>query len=202
MVAAGCGSSDAAVTTITTETIVSTETVQLCPVRVDGKWGFIDNTGTTKIERQFAGIRRLDGEGGLIGFCEALCAVQLAENGLWGYIDKNGTRVPEVEGPGGLRLSISSGFSEGLAVAYTIEGVEGVAAGLAGYVDVYGSLVIEPQFNVAGEFSDGLAPVGIGENDEAMKCGYIDKTGAVVIPIQYQIAGFDFSGGVARVGGG
>lgn len=92
LIGAGCGGAetttttqliDTAVTTTTespTETIVTTETMQLYPVRVDGKWGFIDNAGTIKIEPRFAGIRRLDGEGGLIGFSEELCAVQLAEN--------------------------------------------------------------------------------------------------------------------------
>jgi hypothetical protein len=38
-VAAGCGSTDTAATTVTTET------VHLYPVMVDGKWGFIDKTG-------------------------------------------------------------------------------------------------------------------------------------------------------------
>lgn len=347
LVVAGCGDAATAVTTVSTETgvtetSVTAETAQLYPVRVDGKWGFIDRTGTIKIEPQFEGIRRLDGEGGLVGFSEGLCAVQAVKDGPWGYIDtsgrmviepqfslaqwfseglavvrnadgshfidktgsmvlgpfggatsfshglasvldaegrvghidKNGSRVPEVEGPGGLRLSISTGFSEGLAVAYTVGGPEGAPASLAGYVDASGALVIKPQFNVAGEFSQGLAAVGVGQNDDVMKYGYIDKTGAwviqpqfwlanpfseglarvavkmkggvkigfvdktgawairpqfddahsfseglasvwqnnqcgyidrtatVVIPIQHQIAGFDFSGGVARVGGG
>ncbi|MCL5736141.1 MAG: WG repeat-containing protein [Actinobacteria bacterium] len=52
-----------------------------------------------------------------------------------------------------MRLSISRRFSEGLAAAYTIEGIDGVQAGLEGYVDVSGALVIEPQFNRAGNFS-------------------------------------------------
>ncbi len=43
LVVAGCDSSDATVTTDTSE---------LYPVSVDGKWGFIDNTGTIKVEPQ------------------------------------------------------------------------------------------------------------------------------------------------------
>lgn len=356
LMGAGCGGAETTTTTYlmetdvitTTEsrtgTIDSTETVQLYPVRVDGRWGFIDKTGAIKIEPQFAGIRRLDGEGGLIGFCEGLCAVQTTENGPWGYIDtsgrlviepqfdlaqwfseglavvrnadgwyfidktgatvlgpfdgafsfygglarvnddsqgrprlidKDGDWIPEVEGPGGSRLSIEGGFFEDLAVAYTLIGEpDGAPPSLAGYVDASGALVIEQRFNVAGDFSEGLAAVGVGENDDIMKygyidktgawviqpqfwlanpfteglarvavkvedgvkvgfidktgtwaveprfddahsfseglaivwengqCGYIDKTGTVVIPIRNQIAGFDFSGGVARAGGG
>jgi hypothetical protein len=293
LIGAGCGSAETTTTTylidtgVTNTTEPPTETSEpassdvvatigstgranalgLYPVSVDGKWGFIDKTGTIEIEPRFAGIRRLDGEGGLVGFSEGLCAVQLVENGPWGYIDtsgrmviepqfnlaqwfseglavvrnadgwcfmdktgakvlgpfdgafgfsgglalviddsegrtglidKNGDWVPEVEGPGGLRLSISSGFSEGLAVAYTIEGVEGVPASLAGYVDVSGALVIEPRFNVAGGFSEGLAAVGVGENDDVMEYGYIDKTGAWVIQPQFWSAN-PFSEGLAPV---
>ena len=287
---AGCSStttisSPPPVTTATTSTTVTTvetptttspssppatfpQGVALYPVSVGGKWGFIDKTGTIKIEPQFAGIRRLDGDGGLIGFSEGLCAVQLVENGPWGYIDtsgrmviepqfylaqwfseglavvrnadrwyfidktgakvlgpfcgalsfsgglgrvatdksegrtqlidKNGNWVPEVEGPGGLRLSIDTGFFEDLALAYTLDGVEGVPAGLAGYVDVSGALVIEPHFNVGSEFSEGLAAVGVGENDDVMEYGYIDKTGAWVIQPQFWVAE-PFSEGLARV---
>jgi len=49
----------------------------------------------------------------------------------------------------------------------------------------------------ARPFSEGLALVW-----RDGECGYIDKTGAVVIPIPYAIDGCDFSGGIARVGGG
>ncbi len=54
-------------------------------------------------------------------------------------------------------------------------------------------VVIQPQFDKARDFSDGLAAVFNGE-----KWGYIDKTGKVVIDFQYDIAG-DFSEGVAAV---
>ena len=192
---AGCNSSDAAVTTSTTGTavttgtaittgmVVTTGTAQLYPVVVDGKWGFIDNTGAIKIEPQFAGIRRLDGEGGLIGFCEGLVAVRLVENGPWGYIDTSGRMVIEPQ------FDLAQWFSEGLAVVRN-------AAGWY-FIDKTGAWAVEPRFDDAHSFSEGLAIVW--ENDQ---CGYIDKTGTVVIPIQCQIAGFDFSGGVARVGGG
>jgi hypothetical protein len=118
--------------------------------------------------------------------------------GRTGLIDKNGDWVPEVEGPGGSRLSIEGGFFEDLAVAYTIEEAEGVPVSLAGYVDVSGALVIEPQFNVAGDFSEGLAAAGVGENDDVMKYGYIDKMGAWVIQPQFWLAN-PFSEGLARV---
>jgi hypothetical protein len=281
LVTGGCGSPDAAVTsataevtatsraTVTSATTATDEVSQLYPVRVDGKWGFIDNTGAIRIEPRFAGIRRLDGAGELIGFREGLCAVQLVEDGPWGYIDtsgrvviepqfdqalwfseglttvrsageyyfvdktgvkvlgpfrgamlfsggvatvfdsdgssrkidKDGDPVPdvEVEELGGVRLQVQHDtFSDGLAVAYTIEATEGAPAGLAGYVDESGALVIEPRFDRAGGFSEGLAVAGIGENDDVMRYGYIDKTGAWVIRPQYWDAG-SFAEGLARV---
>jgi len=266
--------------TATTTTTAATETAQLYPVRVDGKWGFIDNTGAIKIEPAFAGIRRLDGAGELIGFREGLCAVQLLKDGPWGYIDMSGRMViepqfdgalwfsgglttvrmageyyfidktgatvlgpfrgnsvpdVEVEELGGVRLQVyHDTFSEGLAVAYTVDSVEDHPAGLAGYVDESGTWVIPPQYWDAGSFSEGLARVAVKTEkgakigfidkkgawlvkdlDDARpfseglalvwqngECGYIDATGAVVIPIPFVIDGFDFSGGVARVGGG
>lgn len=48
--------------------------------------------------------------------------------------------------------------------------------GKYGYIDSTGKFVIEPRFNWAGEFSEGLARVGIGG-----KGGVIDRTGKVVV---------------------
>jgi len=247
-------------------TEINTGESSLFPVRVDGKWGFIDSAGTIQIEPQFAGVRRLEGEGGLVGFNEGLCAVQLVKDGPWGFvdtsgqviiepqfdlaqwfsqglavvrnaghwyfidetaamvlgpfsgaigfsgglalivdeeggptlIDRKGSKVPEVEGPDGLRLSIAGGYSEGLAVAYTIEGAGSAPAGLAGYVDESSALVIEPRFSVAGDFSEDLAPVGVGENDDVMEYGYIDKTGDWAIQPQFWLAN-PLSEGLAAV---
>lgn len=278
LLAVSCGSTDTPaaetmpVATSTTSTSTTTagaagfaEAAPLYPIKVEGRWGFIDGTGAVKIEPRFQDIRRLDGEGGLIGFCEGLCAVQLVENGLWGFIDTSGRlviepqfdlaqwfseglavvrnaddwwfvdqtgtmvlgpfrgafsfrhglasvcnadggvsridasgrHVPDLEGPGGSRLSISTGYAEGLAVAYAHGGSDGVAS-LAGYADRSGVLVIEPRFNVATEFSEGLAAAGIGANDDVMEYGYIDATGAWIVQPRFWMAD-PFSEGLARV---
>ena len=47
--------------------------------------------------------------------------------------------------------------------------------GIWGYIDPSGKYVINPQFDEAGDFEDGLAPVRIGA-----KWGYIDKTGKYI----------------------
>jgi ABC-type phosphate transport system substrate-binding protein len=62
LVAAGCGSEQTTMTTCTeatssdatpTESVGVTGASGLYPVSVDGKWGYIDNTGTIKIEPRF-----------------------------------------------------------------------------------------------------------------------------------------------------
>jgi len=46
-------------------------------------------------------------------------------------------------------------------------------------IDKTGKLVIQPQFDGAAPFSDGLAKVGMGKYPDT-KIGYIDKTGKYV----------------------
>ncbi len=70
--------------------------------------------------------------------------------------------------------------------------------GKYGYRDKTGEFVIPPQFDYAGEFSEGLAVVGLGKFP-ATKWGYIDRAGKVVIPAQFDGA-HDFSEGMAAVG--
>lgn len=63
-------------------------------------------------------------------------------------------------------------------------------AGLYGYIDKTGKIVIKPQFEYADDFSEGLAAVG--------KMGYIDITGKIVITPQFEF-GSAFREGVAFV---
>jgi len=65
--------------------------------------------------------------------------------------------------------------------------------GKYGYIDSKGKIVIQPQFDEADEFSEGLAPVRVGD-----KWGYIDPTGRIVIKPQYGRVG-EFSEGLAAV---
>ncbi len=65
--------------------------------------------------------------------------------------------------------------------------------GRAGYIDSGGQVVIPPQWAAGWEFSDGLAPVRVGE-----KHGYIDTRGRMVIPAQFEEV-TAFSEGVAAI---
>jgi hypothetical protein len=63
-----------------------------------------------------------------------------------------------------------------------------------GYIDGKGKIVIEPRFDEAHKFSEGLALV-----TTKLKAGFIDSTGKFVIEPKYTFA-FDFSEGLAAVG--
>jgi hypothetical protein len=65
-----------------------------------------------------------------------------------------------------------------------------------GYVDTSGKWVVQPQFDKAEFFSEGLAPVDLDG-----KWGYIDGAGSLVIQPQFTEAHY-FWGGLARVATG
>ena len=66
--------------------------------------------------------------------------------------------------------------------------------GSFGYIDVDNNIVIEPQYECAMSFSEGLACV----TEVGGKTGYINRDGEVVIPFEYD-AGTAFREGIARV---
>ena len=68
-----------------------------------------------------------------------------------------------------------------------------VQNGKHGYINKKGDIVINPQFDFALPFSEGLAPVKLAE-----KLGYIDKTGKYVINPQFDEA-FGHAEGLAAV---
>ena len=67
------------------------------------------------------------------------------------------------------------------------------SSGLYGYIDVNGTVVCQPQFDKAYQFTEGMGAVSL-----AGKWGFVDTTGNVAIPLQYD--GFKgFAGGHAAV---
>jgi hypothetical protein len=59
-----------------------------------------------------------------------------------------------------------------------------IVNGKAGFMDRAGKMVIQPQFDDAQDFSEGLAAVRVGN-----RSGYIDKTGKLAITPQFDFAG-------------
>lgn len=61
-----------------------------------------------------------------------------------------------------------------------------------GFKDQNGKVIIEPQYDYAEDFSEGLGAVNIGGGltyGNTGKWGFIDKTGKVVIPIEFENVG-------------
>jgi hypothetical protein len=75
-----------------------------------------------------------------------------------------------------LLIPPASRFSEGLASVRIVT----PDTHRVGYIDSSGRVVIQPQFDYADDFSEGLAAVTIGT-----KSGYIDKTGKIAIKSQF-----------------
>ncbi len=83
----------------------------------------------------------------------------------WGYIDKTGKTV--LSG-----FEQVSDFSDGLAAVKM--------AGLSGFVDAMGKMIIPARYDDAGKLSEGLAQVRVGN-----VWGFVDKAGNTVIKAQY-----------------
>jgi len=99
----------------------------------------------------------------------------------YGFIDKTGKMVLS-------KLGSGSWFSEGLASIRV--------NGKYGYMDRWGKIVIQPQFESAQSFYQGLAEVVTNE-----KIGFIDKTGTVVInqPKGFYITCCNYSEGMTTI---
>jgi WG repeat protein len=164
---------------------------RLYPITVDGKHGFIDESGNVKFmlpEDVYT----------IFAFSESLAVAGKRvsnTNGRWGFIDETGKYVIEP------KFVMVKPFSEGLAAVVFKENES--AYSTVGYIDQSGRIAIAPQFSGEGGvsergFSEGLAAVKVYK-DGKDKWGYIDKVGKVVIEPQFAAAG-PFSQGRAMVG--
>jgi hypothetical protein len=131
------------------------------------RWGFIDEQGKVVIEPKYDAVSE-SAEG----------IIPVKENDRWGWIDQTGSHIDA-------QLSAPAEFHEGVASFNR--------NGKAGFIDPTGKVVIEPQWERAGNFNEGLA--SIVQNG---RYGYIDKTGKVVIEPRWEMAG-DFREGMAGV---
>jgi hypothetical protein len=179
LVVVGCGSSGAAGTTGSAGTA---DVAGLYPVSVEGKWGYIDKTGTIKIQPQFVGA---------LDFSDGLATVLMVDGDVqkWGYVDTSGTTVIQP------RFDAAWPFSEGLAAA----GTGSSERARCGFLDKTGTVVIPMQYERASspswEFSEGLCKVMVQEGAQ-QRWGFIDKSGTVVIQAQFMGVS-DFSEGLA-----
>lgn len=129
-------------------------------------------------------------------FSEGLLPIEVKNK--WGYVDKAGRLViaPQFED--------AESFREGLApvkvhdeqTTWCPADPAGNRSGFTmrwGYIDKTGKFIIPAQFESAGAFSEGLAPI-----DNCDRAFFIDKTGKRVIDRNFRYA-YPFSSGLARV---
>ncbi len=146
----------------------------LVPVRYYKKWGYLDTEGRVKIECKYDKVTEFNG-----GYAAA------EVRGNFVVLDQIGTEYPvNVD-----RVDNVKHFSEGLAPVYTVDN-------RAGFIDTYGNVVVEPQYESVGYFSGGFAWVKTFDK----RIGFINRQGEVVIQPQFTKAN-DFSphDGLARV---
>lgn len=155
----------------------SSTTEPLFPVKVNGRFGYVNTRGVMAIKPQFDEAH---------SFQEGLAGVlmggerRIGRNGYvfygggkFGYINQKGRLVVPLG-----KFSFGRGFSEGLAEV-TAVGCEG--KNCVGYIDKTGRLAIKPQFAAGAEFRDGRAVVQMSSG----KYGVIDKSGKLIFAAIY-----------------
>src|SRR5580765_6610405 len=143
---------------------VELEHSALFPVRLNGKWGYMNVSGKLVVQPRFEMAK--DSSEGL---------ARVYENETIGYVDSMGQVVIPP------RYLQAHDFSEGLALVQD-------AQGRVAFVDKTGNIVIDltslgvKSFpaQVGSDFSEGLAAIEIGG-----KTGYVDRTGKMAITPQF-----------------
>jgi len=173
----------------------------LAAVALHKKVGYIDPTGKMVISPRFVhgepfheGLALVYTTWGMnvFGRTEGWDLFRLA-----GYIDHTGKFVIET------RLTENAeSFSEGVAAFQP--GVATPGNAKWGYLDKTGKWAIKPQFEIATDFSEGLAAVEVSTGKEpsqkepTYKWGYIEHSGNFAIPPQF-FGAKPFRNGIARV---
>jgi hypothetical protein len=144
----------------------------LAPIRVNGRFGYIDTAGRFAIAPAYDGAD---------DFSHGLAAVRTGRK--YGLIDRHGqTVLPPT-------YDFIGSFKNGLAIFASHDRF--------GYLNARGEVAIPPAFDRASDFSEGLAFVGHRDGDRATG-GYVDTTGRLAIPFQ-TIRGGPFHEGLAAV---
>lgn len=139
-------------------------------------WGFIDKTGQIIYEENF---------NYLSSFSEGIAVAEKDENIL--LIDKFGKTILTIN-TDKIHIDVwdieNNRFSDGLILAFDPETKK------RGFMDKTGKFAIQPQFNNASSFSEGLARVSVIKNHREY-LGFINTKGDYVIEPMFDID-FDF----------
>lgn len=135
----------------------------LATVRKDGKFGFIDMKGKVIIPFEYDSA---------MGFSEGLAIVSKSEYFGNAIIDK-GNKILVPWG----QYEIVGSCSDGLFKAKELNGSK------YGFIDKTGKIIAPFEYDMATDFNEGLACVGI--KNDTNSAGVINKSGEIVVPLQY-----------------
>jgi len=188
--------------------VATAQTAQLYPILEEGSWGFMNHDGHLVVGPDFDAAwpfsegRALVRKDGRYGYIDATgeVVIPLAYNDAWYFSNGlapvlNDTTWSFIDPQGIVVESDVFGINPG-ADGADLEMVEldRVRIGsLYGFRNAAGQVVIDPQFEQAWYFVDGLARVRLKG-----KWGFIDRSGAMVIDPTFDVA-WDFDQGLARV---
>ncbi len=126
--------------------------VNLFPIELEDRWGYINADGRVVIQPQFSAASHFE---------DGVAAVRSSSWG-WGFIGPDGEYVIEPQ------FSSARGFSEGVAAVRF--------DGRWGFINRDGSFVINPSFTGAYPYSDGRAFIRTSDWDWE----YVDRDGNVI----------------------
>jgi hypothetical protein len=127
----------------------------LAPVKLGGKWGYIDETGKMIIEPAWDEA---------LSFADGLAPAQ--KDDKWGYIDKTGKVVVE------LTWDDAEVFFGGVAIV--------VKNGKFGFIDATGKVISEAKWASVGKFTHGLAVVHSSAHDADGSVAIINLKGETI----------------------
>jgi hypothetical protein len=186
----------------------------LIAVQIGNKWGYINHSGAEVVPAIYDDV--MAGDNGLI---------RVRSGDKWGYLNTAGETVVPVEyddawiGDDGLIRVWTGDWHTGTRGYYNAAGEVVVSptafddvaeidrfnlirvrtgdweTGKYGFLDISGEVVVSGEYDIIGEFSDGLAVVRKNDN-----WGYINTSGSVAIAVdlEYDVVGA-FSEGLATV---
>ncbi len=144
----------------------------MAPVKSNKGWLFVDTGGIP--------IEGLSGFEDARNFCEGLATVRVG--GRWRFITHKGNKQFDLE------LVKATNFGDQLAAVQEEEN------GKYGFIDHSGRYIINPTFDNAKPFTEGLAAVRLNK-----RWGFVKKSGEMQIPNNYPLFADEFSAGLAVV---
>ena len=143
----------------------------VAPVKQGTKWGFIDKSGKVVIPFNFDDVG---------SFTDGLARAKTGDK--WGYIDHSGNYVI-------LPQYVASGTASPPVLHFQQDRAPVFSDGNWKYIDKTGKQAFQRTFFLAGEFSEGLAPVVVNTATDAgattYRLGFIDTSGNMVIKPQF-----------------